>query len=196
MRKNKKVRRYYQYHSVLFHPCTRRVAVVVVFIVAAHVPDEDYPRPSAFTLRSPPRYVLEKAASKHRLLRGTLSFRSSRFTLSLLERETKRSHGTPSLYHLAYGRPGQVVTMALLRKEFTRAQHRSNTRRVCEYQLFFHSVLCDGISCLDQRSSFTLSSTSSKMLLSQFSRNRHSAHFQRNKLLYYLERCPFIECVG
>ena len=44
------------------------------------------------------------------------SFRSSRFTLSLLERETKRSHGTPSLYHLAYGRPGQVVTMALLRK--------------------------------------------------------------------------------
>ena len=45
--------------------------------------------------------------------------------------------------------------MALLRKEFTRAQLRSRTRRVCECQLFFNSVLCDGISCLDQRSSFT-----------------------------------------
>ena len=40
--------------------------------------------------------------------------------------------------------------MALLRKEFTWAQQRSHTRRVCEYQLFLRSVLCDGISCLDQ----------------------------------------------
>ena len=46
--------------------------------------------------------------------------------------------------------------MALLRIEFTRVQHRSHTRRVCECQLFLRSVLCDGISCLHQRSSFTL----------------------------------------
>ena len=60
-------------------------------------------------------------------------------------------------------------------KEFTRAQHRSHTRRVCEclLRVFLRSVLCDGISYLDQRSSFPLSSTPSKILPSQFSRNRH-----------------------
>ena len=68
---------------------------------------------------------------------------------------------------------GQVVTMTLLSEEFTRAQHRSHTRRVCECQLFLPSVLCDGISCPDQRSSFTLSFTPSKISLSQFSRNKH-----------------------
>ena len=68
---------------------------------------------------------------------------------------------------------GKVVKVALLRKEFTRAQHRSHTTRVCEYQLFLRSVLCDGISCLDQRSSSRLYSTPSKILRSQFSRNRH-----------------------
>ena len=57
--------------------------------------------------------------------------------------------------------------MTLLRKEFIRAQHRSHNRRACECQLFLCLVLCDGISCLDQRSSFTLSSTPSKILLSQ-----------------------------
>ena len=77
--------------------------------------------------------------------------------------------------------------MALLREEFTRTQHRSHTRRVSECQLFLRSVLCNGISGLDQRSSFTLSSTSSKILLSQFSRNRH-APFRRHKLLYYLKK--------
>ena len=54
-----------------------------------------------------------------------------------------------------------------------RAQHRSYTRRVCECLLFLRSVLFDGISCLDQRSSFILSFTPSKILHSQFSRNRH-----------------------
>ena len=53
--------------------------------------------------------------------------------------------------------------MAVLRKEFTRPQHRSHTRSVCECKLFLRSVLCDGISCLDQRSSFTLSSTPSEI---------------------------------
>ena len=65
--------------------------------------------------------------------------------------------------------------MALLGAEFTTEQHRSHTRRVCECQLFLRSMLYDGISCLDQSSSFTLSSTPSKILLSQFSRNRHEA---------------------
>ena len=65
--------------------------------------------------------------------------------------------------------------MALLRKEFTRAQHWLHTRRVCERQLFLRSMLWDGISCLDQKSSFTLTSTPSKIILSQFSRNRHNA---------------------
>ena len=64
--------------------------------------------------------------------------------------------------------------MVLLRKKFTKAQNRSHTIRVCEYQLFLRLVLFDGISCLDQRSSFTLSSTLSKILLSQFSRNRQA----------------------
>ena len=67
--------------------------------------------------------------------------------------------------------------MALLRNEFTRVQHRSHTRRICECQLFLHLVLCDGISCLDQRSSFTSSSTPSKILLSQLSRKTLSAFF-------------------
>ena len=64
-------------------------------------------------------------------------------------------------------------------KEFTRAQHRSHTRCVCECQLFLGSVLCDGISCLDQRMNFTLSSTPSKILLSEFWRNKNSAPFSR-----------------
>ena len=34
--------------------------------------------------------------------------------------------------------------MALLRNQFTRAQHRSHTRRVCEFQLFLRSVLWGG----------------------------------------------------
>ena len=76
---------------------------------------------------------------------------------------------------------GQVVTMALLRKEFTRAQHRSHTRHVCECQLFLRSVLCNGISCLDKRSSFTLFSTPSKILLSQFPVIYIKRLFQRNK---------------
>ena len=67
--------------------------------------------------------------------------------------------------------------MALLRKEFTRAQHRSHTRRVCESQLFLRSVLCVSIKCFDHRSSFTVSSGPGKILLSQFSRNRHQATF-------------------
>ena len=69
--------------------------------------------------------------------------------------------------------------MALSRKEFTKVQHRSHTRRVCECQPFLRSVLCDGISCIDQISSFTLSSTSSKILLSQFSRDKR----KRNRLI-------------
>ena len=31
--------------------------------------------------------------------------------------------------------------MALLRKAFTRAQHRSHTKRVCEFQLFLHFLV-------------------------------------------------------
>ena len=63
---------------------------------------------------------------------------------------------------------GQVVTMALLRKVFTRAQYRSHTRSVRKCPLFLRPVLCDGMS-YDQRTSFTLSSTPSQILLSQFS---------------------------
>ena len=77
-------------------------------------------------------------------------------------------------------------------KEFTRAQHRSHTRRVCECQLFLHWVLYDGISCLDQRSSFTLSSTASKILLSQFSRNRRN----RMKPLFNAIINCYIICEG
>ena len=60
--------------------------------------------------------------------------------------------------------------MALLPRESARAQHRSHTRRVCECQLFLRSVLLTLIDI--------------KRL------------FQRNKLLYYLERSPFTEYVG
>ena len=79
--------------------------------------------------------------------------------------------------------------MALLRKEFNRAEHRSHTTRVCERQLFLRSVLCDGISCLDQRSSLHYLPRQVKFY-SQFSRNRIKRLFQRNKLLYYLEILP------
>ena len=48
-------------------------------------------------------------------------------------------------------------------------------------------MLCDRISCLDWRSSFTFSSTEKKILLAQFSRNRHWAPFlmQSTVLLSY-----------
>ena len=59
----------------------------------------------------------------------------------------------------------------------------SPTRRVCECQLCLRSVRCDGISCLDQKSSFTLSSTPSKILLSQFSHNRHLAPFSKQSTI-------------
>ena len=44
------------------------------------------------------------------------------------------------------GTPGLVVTIALLRKEFTRAQHQSRTRRVfflfCGGIFFTYFVMC------------------------------------------------------
>ena len=56
---------------------------------------------------------------------------------------------------------GHVVTMALFKQLFTRTQHWSHTRCVCECQLFFCSLLCASavqcisciscISCLDSR---------------------------------------------
>ena len=46
-------------------------------------------------------------------------------------------------FYNRYGRPGQVVTMDLLRKEFARAQHRLHTKRVSKCRLFLRSVLCD-----------------------------------------------------
>ena len=80
--------------------------------------------------------------------------------------------------------------MVLLSKEFTRAQHRSHTRRVCECQLFFaFSVLTRDrvLHYLPRQVKF-------------YSRSFHVIDierlFQRNKLLYYLERCPFTEYVG
>ena len=75
----------------------------------------------------------------------------------------------------------QVVTMPLLRKEFTRASHRSHTRRVCNCQLFSCSVLYNRISCLDQRSSFTFSFMLSKILPSQLLDIKR--FFQRNRLI-------------
>ena len=87
--------------------------------------------------------------------------------------------------------------MALLRQELTRAQHRSHTRRVCECQLFLRSVLCDGISSLDQRSSFIhYLSRQVKFYSLSFHMIGIKRLFQRNKLLCYLERCPFTEYVG
>ena len=86
--------------------------------------------------------------------------------------------------------------MALQRKEFTKAQHQTHTTRVCAWQLFLCLVLCDDFSCLEQRSSFTLSSTPSKILLSQFSRNMQLSAFFNAINFYYLERCPFTEYVG
>ena len=52
---------------------------------------------------------------------------------------------------------------------------KRNNGREC--QLLSCLVHRDRISCLDQRSSFTFSSTVSKILLSLFSRDRHWAHF-------------------
>ena len=70
-----------------------------------------------------------------------------------------------------------IIFFGVLRKCYKITVPHSNfspcTRRVCECQLFLRWVLCDGISCLDQRTNFTLSSPPSKILLSQFSRNRH-----------------------
>ena len=91
---------------------------------------------------------------------------------------------------------GQVVTIALLRKQFTRVQHWPHTRRVYECQLFLRSVLWDGISCLDQRSSFTLSSTPSKILLSQFSRNRHQTTFSTQKAVPLSWKVSFYRTLG
>ena len=86
---------------------------------------------------------------------------------------------------------GQVVTMALKKKLFTRTQHRSHIRCVCEYRLFFCLVLCDRISCLDQRSSFTFSSTEKKFYSPNFYVMDIKHFFQCNRLLYYLKECFF-----
>ena len=84
--------------------------------------------------------------------------------------------------------------MALLRKEFTSAEHRSHTRRVCECQL--RSVLCDGISCL-------ASDRVLHYLLRQVEFYSLSFHVidikrfsQRNKLIHSLEKYLFTEYVG
>ena len=83
--------------------------------------------------------------------------------------------------------------MAPLRKEFTRGQHRSYTRRVCKCQLFLRSVLCDGISCLDQKSSLHYLPRKVKFYSLSFHVIDIKRLFRRNKLLYYLERCPFTD---
>ena len=71
---------------------------------------------------------------------------------------------------------GQGVIMALLRKEFTRAQHRSHTRCVREFQLFSSLVRCDRINCLI-RDRFLHFLSRQVKFDSQFSRNRHEAPF-------------------
>ena len=73
--------------------------------------------------------------------------------------------------------------MALLRKEFTRAQHRSHTRPMASATLTRDQVL----HYLSRQVKFY------SVILHVIDIKRL---FQRNKLLYYLERCPFTEYVG
>ena len=77
--------------------------------------------------------------------------------------------------------------MALLRKEFTRAQHRSHTRRVCGCQIF-------RVQCFVMASAALTRDWVLYYLLYQVKFYSLSFHvidikrlFQRNKLLYYLE---------
>ena len=84
--------------------------------------------------------------------------------------------------------------MALLRKEFTGAQHRSHTRRVCECQIFLRSVLSDAALSRDRVLHYLLRQV--KFYSLSFHVMDIKCLFQCNKLLYYLERRPFTEYVG
>ena len=87
--------------------------------------------------------------------------------------------------------------MALLRKELTRAQHRSHTRRVCECQLFLRSVLCDGSAmALTRDRVLHYLPRQVKFYSLSFHVIDINCLFQRSKLLCYLERCPFTEYAG
>ena len=84
--------------------------------------------------------------------------------------------------------------MTLLGKEFTRAQHRSHTRRVCECQRFLHSVMASAALTRDQVLHYL------RHQVKIYSLSFHVLHikrlFQRNEMLYYLQRIPFTEYVG
>ena len=95
---------------------------------------------------------------------------------------------------------GQVVEMALLRKEFTRAQYRSHDAVPA-------AVFVNANSFCAQCSVVASAALTRDRVLHYLPRHVKfyslSSHvidikrlFQRNKLLHCLKRCPFTEYVG